>query len=67
MASTFASADCAHSSADAIRPAEDRPRTGTANSALDHVLRRLEWEAANPDITHPAEFESSIEFEAPMW
>ncbi|MDX2528086.1 hypothetical protein PV367_06165 [Streptomyces europaeiscabiei] len=34
------------------------------NSALGHVLRRLAWEAAHPDATHPAEFESSLECEA---
>lgn len=49
-----------------IRPAEDRPRTVTAKSALGHVLRRLEQEAANPDVAHFAAFESSIDFEVPM-
>lgn len=48
------------------RPGEDRSGAVTENSALGHVLRRLAWEAAHPDVPHPAEFESSLECEAPM-
>ncbi|WP_281291998.1 hypothetical protein [Streptomyces tailanensis] len=33
-------------------------------SALDHALRRLAQELANPNVTYLAEFESSIDFEA---
>lgn len=58
---------CAHSSAGPVGPAEDRPRGVTAHSALGHVLRRLEREAEDPTASHLAEFESSIDFETPMW
>lgn len=54
----------APSGAGPIRPAEDRHGAVAENSALGHVLRRLAWEAAHPDATHPAEFESSLECEA---
>ncbi|QYX75925.1 hypothetical protein [Streptomyces akebiae] len=43
-----------------------RPDLVVADNALGHVLRRLEHEAIDPDGTHFAEFESSIDFEAPM-
>ncbi|ULR54881.1 hypothetical protein [Streptomyces deccanensis] len=42
------------------------PDLVVADNALGHVLRRVEHEAADPDSTHFAEFESSIDFEAPM-
>ncbi|MDX3612856.1 hypothetical protein [Streptomyces europaeiscabiei] len=42
------------------------PDLVAADNALGHILRRLQHEAADPDVTHFAEFESSIDFEAPM-
>jgi hypothetical protein len=42
------------------RPSEDSSRP----NSLGHVLRRLEQELANPNVTPLAEFESSIDFES---
>ncbi|MFF7393658.1 hypothetical protein ACFZAE_35130 [Streptomyces scabiei] len=60
------SAGRAPSGAGPIGPAEDCPDTVPESSALGHVLRRLAQEAAYPDAPHLAEFESSLECEAPM-
>ncbi|QFR01544.1 hypothetical protein F9278_41220 [Streptomyces phaeolivaceus] len=54
------SAGRAPAGAGPVRPAEDRPGTVAENSALGHVLRRLAREAAHPEASYIAEFESSL-------
>ncbi|MDT0569414.1 hypothetical protein RM704_18370 [Streptomyces sp. DSM 3412] len=46
--------------------AEDHPLTVAEDSVLGHVLRRLARDATHPEVPHLAEFESSLECEAPM-
>jgi FXSXX-COOH protein len=66
LSSPDTSEDRAASGARPIGPAEDRPGAVTETSALGHVLRRLAREAAHPDATYPAEFESSLPSETRM-
>lgn len=58
-------AGCALSGAGPVGFAEHGPRVVSENSALGHVVRRLVREAANPNVTHLAEFESALDYEAP--
>ncbi|MBE1601800.1 hypothetical protein SAMN06272781_1257 [Streptomyces sp. 1222.2] len=64
--STDTPAGCADSSAHPIWAARNRLCGVPENSALGHVLRRLVREAQNPIGTASADFESSLEYEAPV-